>query len=64
MKTTFLLMTVAEMERDPETWLTLRKTYITGTDAGTIMGVNPWKNAPNAVPRKARRCYAAGCSGF
>ena len=43
MKTTRLLMTAAEMERDPGTWLTLRKRYITGTDAGTIMGVNPWK---------------------
>ena len=28
MKTTRLLMTAAEMERDPETWLTLRKHYI------------------------------------
>lgn len=43
MKTTRLLMTAAEMERDPGTWLALRKRYITGTDAGIIMGVNPWK---------------------
>ncbi len=40
---TRLIMTADEMVNNPQKWLELRQKYITGTDAGTIMGVNPWK---------------------
>lgn len=42
---TSLLMTSAQMEGNRAAWLDKKKKYITGTDAGVIMGVNPW-NTP------------------
>lgn len=38
------IMTVAEM-KDREAWLKVRNTGIGGSDAGTIVGLNPWKSA-------------------
>jgi putative phage-type endonuclease len=32
------------IEQGSEEWLELRRTKITSTDAGTILGVNPWKS--------------------
>lgn len=41
-----MLMTSAEMQAEGgrEKWLELRKNGIGGSDAGVIVGVNPWKN--------------------
>lgn len=45
MKKTTLLMSSAAMAKDRVKWLEEKKKYITGTDAGVIMGVNPWNTA-------------------
>lgn len=42
---TKLLMTVPGIEKHRDIWLKLKKNYISGTDAGVIMGVSPW-NTP------------------
>ena len=41
-----MLMTSAEMQAEGgrEKWLELRKNGIGGSDAGVVVGVNPWKN--------------------
>lgn len=38
-----LIMTVKQME-DRDAWLKIRTSGIGGSDAGTIMGANPWKS--------------------
>lgn len=38
-----LIMTVKQME-DRDAWLKIRTSGIGGSDAGTIMGSNPWKS--------------------
>ncbi len=30
---------------DQEEWLRIRKSYLTGTDAGAVCGMNPYKSA-------------------
>lgn len=40
-----LIMTAADMEADREKWLEIRRGSIGGSDAGAIMGLNPWKSA-------------------
>lgn len=42
---TKLLMTVKDIESHRDTWLELKKNYISGTDAGVIMCESPW-NTP------------------
>ncbi len=32
-------------KNDQEEWLRIRKQYLTGTDAGAICGMNPYKSA-------------------
>lgn len=39
-----LILTVDEAEKDRNKWLALRNTGIGGSDAGVIMGMNPWKS--------------------
>ena len=38
-----MIMTVAEMA-DRNAWLKMRTQGIGGSDAGTIVGLNPWKS--------------------
>ena len=38
-----MIMTVAEMA-DRDAWLKMRTQGIGGSDAGTIVGLNPWKS--------------------
>ena len=40
-----LILTAADMEASREKWLELRRGSIGGSDAGAIMGLNPWKSA-------------------
>ena len=40
-----LIMTAADMEANREKWLEIRRGSIGGSDAGAIMGLNPWKSA-------------------
>ena len=40
---TRLLMSVEEAEKNPEKWLEIRRHGIGGSDAGTIMGLNPYR---------------------
>lgn len=39
-----LVMTVEEAEKDHNKWLELRNTGLGGSDAGVVMGVNPYKS--------------------
>ncbi len=39
-----IIMTVAEAEKDHEKWLKIRNAGIGGSDAGTIMGLNPYRS--------------------
>lgn len=39
-----LIMTAAELESDREKWLEVRRGSIGGSDAGVVMGLNPWKS--------------------
>lgn len=41
---TKLILTVEEAEKDRDKWLTIRNKGIGGSDAGVIMGVNPYKS--------------------
>lgn len=43
MKKTVLIAKSGLENRDKKAWLNLRQRYITGSDAGIIMGVNPYK---------------------
>lgn len=42
-KKTMLLMSAEECEKDRAHWLEMKQAHISGTDAGVIMGANPWK---------------------
>lgn len=42
---TMLLMSASDIAKKRDVWLDMKKHYITGTDAGVIMEVNPW-NTP------------------
>lgn len=46
------IMTVANMDANRDTWLDIRRKSITGTDAGTIMGVNPYDTPFSLFHRK------------
>jgi putative phage-type endonuclease len=39
-----VILTVAEAEKDHEKWLEIRNKGIGGSDAGTIMGINPYRS--------------------
>ena len=44
MNKTKLIMTVAEAEENPGKWVALRNKGIGGSDAGVVMGLNPYKS--------------------
>ena len=39
-----VIMTVEEAQQDWKKWLSLRNKGIGGSDAGTIMGINPYRS--------------------